>query len=218
MHHTVEKLNTEPVSHSYDDEISHFVKSAKWRGVKMRNGKYEISHFSGWFPFAFAIFLLMSEVGIWFLVAAYNPPVVVIGIQFREEVQYQVSVPITAFQELSMEIKAETPSVATVKLEVPDGYATGKVRFLSLESSPVTFGKDTIIARQGEVQYKLTQAVTVPGFSGSPGVAEAVEVADKPGTVGNSNGIGSYVLVQLPAKRVRKPNYQRIIPTSSVLW
>jgi hypothetical protein len=120
---------------------------------------------------------------------------VVLTVGFKPEVSYKVAVPVAALQIIEASATLTATVEATDKVQIPDGRASGRVRFLSLETSPITFPAGTVVATMNGVNYALTNNVTVPSVGASAGAVDAVVVADKPGVEGNlPGGIGSYMV------------------------
>jgi uncharacterized protein YdhG (YjbR/CyaY superfamily) len=122
------------------------------------------------------------------LLALAIPPKVIIGVTFLDEVTGRVQLPVDAFKDVSATTLIEIPVQATSQVQLPDGVATGRVSFLSLENGAVTFQAGRVLATVNGVNYTLRDSVTVPGAGNQAGSAEGVVVADKPGEAGNLPG------------------------------
>jgi hypothetical protein len=145
-------------------------------------------------PLLVSLAVLSIIVVAYFTLAILHPPVMVVGVKFRGEISYSIPLPISSLTEKEAALKVTVPAIATGKTQVPDGYATGKVRFVSVENAPVFFAQGTQIAEIQGVKYRLSQGVTIPAYGAAPGVVDATVVADKPGPEGNqAGGIGGYV-------------------------
>jgi hypothetical protein len=146
------------------------------------------------------LFLSLLVAG-YFLLALFFPPQAGLSLTFKKELDYAVPVSPEALVEVAAPCALELPVPATGLVELPEGYATGRVRFISLDSAGVTFPGGTVVWQKSGVAYRLAGAVTVPGFGTAPGVAEGRVVADTAGPAGNAPGFGSFLLP--PAIRVQ---------------
>jgi hypothetical protein len=93
----------------------------------------------------------------------------------------------TYFKTVEVSTTFTVTTVTTGKKLVPDKTATGQLEMGS--RSTVTLPAGAVVAKVGTVEYRLTRAVTIPGYdfiSGRGGTAVAAVTASTPGSVANA--------------------------------
>jgi len=98
---------------------------------------------------------------------------------------------------INIPLTLEANGEATGTVELPDAKASGNVRFLNSGPTAVTLPAGTVIASANGINYKLVQAVTVPGSNiqaGKFGLLDTTVQADQAGPQGNlPGGIGAFL-------------------------
>jgi len=128
------------------------------------------------------------------------PKQVTVKLTVLPEVNFQYILPATQVAQqlkpVSLPLTIEVTGEATGTVQVSDGVARGSVRFANAGTASATLPVGTVIVSVNGINYKLVQAVTVPGANfqlGNAGFADTQIQADQAGPAGNlPGGIGAF--------------------------
>lgn len=133
---------------------------------------------------------------------APRPVTLAVVVRSQETSQYQMSlteaVQRQTAQVITANVSLSATGQATGHTEIADGYASGPIRLLNTSGAAVYLPAGTLIATANNgVGYHLTTNISVPATNvaaGTAGFTSATVQADKPGTIGNISGLGSFSL------------------------
>ncbi len=189
-----EKLEQEAEA-AFHNPSSAVVQSRIWRKVDMRFWHKFIG------PVIVALLIICIGTGGIFQLTN-TPKQVTVRVTVKPEATFQYTLPVAQSEQqitsLSLPLSIEAEGEATGSVQVPDAAARGTVRLLNPDPVTAYLPAGTVIASVKGINYKLVQAVTVPGanFQAAKAVfVDATVMADQAGLPGNlPGGLESYAL------------------------